>query len=375
MNPIRLELTSEQFAALGGHIPGPRTALSPLPAVDPAGLPVPEIDNQLIRAGLLDLNQQVKEPFGSLLPALGKTDVMADLSWTNAGEPNGFSLYSPKTLDGSNPWAPTWMGESGSGGVVLRSPFTRQDLEVELQPVLGAGEASAPKMEVGLTAPQAMVLAALMDRQNPQIGADASRVLGSLQGTEAPDKLRRYFSVPIQTLIPSMDWNLESVEHVLKSLIRLGVCIQSNQEEFSLTESMRKIVEGFVVAGKVFWLTIRRSEGESAELPETEAEHIGFCSSGTNLVFSWLNGAFCLKTFSKAEVAEMIAKEIFPAVISLPERPAVFSPVQQLAAPAVRIAAAPVKKKKIPTGLIAGLVGALLVACVLVVVGAVLLLG
>ena len=134
MNPIRLELTSEQFTALGSHIPGPRKALSPLPAGDPVD---PEMDNPLIQAGLLDPNQQVKEPFGSLLSALGNTDVMVDLSWTDAGEPNGCSLYSPKTLDGSNPWAPTWMGEAGSGGLVLRSPFTRQDLEAELQPVLG----------------------------------------------------------------------------------------------------------------------------------------------------------------------------------------------------------------------------------------------
>jgi hypothetical protein len=362
MNPIRLELTPEQFAALGGHTPGPRKPLSPLPAGEDA---VPEMDTQLIQAGLLDPNRDVKEPFDGLLSALGKAEVMVDLSWTDAGDTKGFTLYSPKTLDGSNPWAPTWAAETALSGVVLRSPFTRQDLETELQLFLGAGEASAPILEVRLTVPQAVVLAALMDGQNPQNAADASLVLETLQRAGAPEKLRRYFSVPVQSLTPALDWTLESVQHVLNSLVRLGLCTQSGEAGYFLSEPMRKILESCAISGKVFWLTLRRSEGESEELPETEAEHIGFCSSGTNLVFSWMNGNFRLKTFSRADIAGMIAKEIFPVVLSPVERPV---------ASAVRIAATPEIKKKIPTGLIAGLVGVLLVACVLLVVGVVLLL-
>jgi hypothetical protein len=375
MNPIRLDLTPEQLAALGGHTPGPRKALSPLP---PGGPTDPELDKQLIQAGLLDPNQQIKEPFGSLLSALGKTDVLVDVSWTNAGEPNGFSLYSPKTLDGSNPWAPTWIGEAGSGGVVLRSPFTRPNLEAELQPFLEMGDAAAPKLEIGLTAPQAVILSALMDGQRSRNGTedsvrpafkpqtcDVDWILGYLHGTEGPDKRQGYFSVPIMSLIPAMDWNPGNVLHVLNSLVRLGLCTQSNTDDYSLAEPMRNILTGFAGFGRLFWLSIRRSGGESDELAETEAEHIGFCSSGMNLVFSWSNGNFHLKTFSGAEITEVIAKEIFPAALS---------PVQRPAAPAIRIAAAPVKKKKVPTGLIAGLVGVLLVACVMVVVGVVLLL-
>jgi hypothetical protein len=362
LNPIQLELTPEQFAALGGHITGPRKPLSPLPAGEEA---VPQMDNQLIQAGLLDPNREVKEPFGSLLSALGKAEVMVDLNWTDAGDSKGFSIYSPKALDGSNPWAPTRVAETGLGGMVLRSPFTRQDLEAELQRVLGAGEASAPKLEVGLTAPQALVLAALLDGQNQQNTVDASLILETLQGTGTSEKLRRYFSVPLQTLIPALDWTLESVQHVLNSLVRLGLCSQSGEAGYSLSEPMRKILEGSAIPGKAFWLTMRRSEGESDELPETEADHIGFCSSGTNLVFSWMNGNFRLKTFTSADIAGMIAKEIFPAVLS---------PVQRPATPAVRIASAPVRKKKVSKGLIAGFVGVLLVACVLLVLGVVLLL-
>jgi hypothetical protein len=130
---------------------------------------------------------------------------------------------------------------------------------------------------------------------------------------------------------------------------------------------MRKILEGCAVPGKVFWLTLRRSEGESDELLETEAEHIGFSLRGTNLVFSWLNGNFRLKTISRADVVEMIAHEIFAAQPILP-------PAQRPATPAVQYAAAPVMKKKVPKRLIAGLVGVLLLACVLMVVGVVLLL-
>jgi hypothetical protein len=375
MNPIRLELTPEQFAALGGHTPGPRKALSPLPAGEAAD---PEMDKQLVQAGLLDPNRRVKEPFGSLLSALGNTDVMVDLSWTDAGETNGFSLYSPKTLEGSNPWAPTWVAETGSGGVVLRSPFTRQDLEVELQPVLEAGEVSTPKLEIGLTAPQAVILSVLMDRQKPQSGTeesagpafkpqacDAAWILGFLHEPEGPGKRQRHFSVPILALIPAMDWNPGNVQHVLNSLVRLGLCTQSNTDDYSLAEPMRNILTGFAGLGRLFWLSIRRSGGENDELAETEAEHIGFCSNGMNLVFSWSNGNFQLKMFSRADINELIAKEIFPAVLS---------PVQRPAAPAIQIAAVPVKKKKVPTGLIAGLVGVLLIACVLVCVGVVLLL-
>jgi hypothetical protein len=375
MNPIRLDLTPEQFAALGGHTPGLRKGLSPLPPRGPAD---PEMDRQLIQAGLLDPNQQVKEPFGSLLSALGNTDVMVDLRWTDAGEPNGFSLVSPKTLDGSNPWAPTWVAETGSGGVVLRSPFTRQNLEVELQPVLEAGNASTPKFEIGLTAPQAVMLAVLMDGQRPQNGVeesarpafksqtwDADRVLRSLQGSQGPEERPGYFSVPIMALIPAVDWNLGNVLQVLNSLIQLGLCTRSNTGDYSLAEPMRKLLTGFAGLGRLFWLSIRRSGGENDELAETEAEHIGFCSNGINLVFSWSNENFHLKTFSRAEITELIAKEIFPATLS---------PVQRPAAPAVQIAAAPVQKKKVPTGLIAGFVGVLLVACVLMCVGVVLLL-
>jgi hypothetical protein len=384
MNPIRLELTSEQFAALGGHITGLRKPLSPLPAAEKA---VPEMDHQLIQAGLLDTDRQVKEPFGSLLSALGKTEGMVDLSWTDGGEPTGFSLYSPKTMDGSNPWAPTWIGETASGGVVLRSPFTTPDLQAELQPVLGAGDASTPNVEFGLTASQALVLSALMDLQSPKntveesagyglnpLAWEASGVLMSMQGAGGQDKRPGYFSVPILALLPPLDWNLENVQHVLNSLVRLGVCTQSGENRFSLSEPIRKTLAGCAVSGNVFWLTLRRSEEDSDEFPETEAEYIGFCSGGTNLVFSWSNGNFHLQTFSRAEVAEMIAKEVFPAVPSLVQSPAALPPVHRPVAPAVRIAATPVKKKKLPTGLIVGLVGVLLVACVLVVVGVVLLL-
>ncbi len=377
MNPIRLELTPEQLAALGGHTPGPRKALSPLP---PEGPTDPEMDKQLIQAGLLDPNQQVKEPFGDFLSALGKTEVMVDLSWAEAGEISSFSLYAHIMGDDSAAWVPTWAGEAESGRLLLQSPFTRQDLEAELAPVLQEGEASTPALEIGLTPPQAVVLSVLMDKQSPFNAAeesgghvstpqawDAASVLGSLQGTQGPDELPRYFSVPLLAVIPALDWNLESVQHVLNSLVRLGLCTQSKQDEYSLAEPMRKMLEGFVVPGKIFWLTIRRSSGESDELPETEAEHIGFSLRGTNLVFSWLNGNFRLKTVSKADVVEMIAHEIFAAQPILP-------PAQHPATPAVQYAAAPVMKKKVPKRLIAGLVGVLLLACVLMVVGAVLLL-
>jgi hypothetical protein len=375
MNPIRLELTSEQFAALGSHTPGSRKALSPLPPRGPAN---PEVDNQLSQAGLLVSNQQVSEPYGSFLHILGNTEVVLDMHWTETGEPGSFSLYSPKTLDGSAPWAPTWAAQVEEGRVLWQSPFTRTDLAGVLQPILEAGESSTPNLEIGLSAPQARVLSALMDclsRQNALEGPDGralerqawdtSGVLGCLQGSLGPDKLQRYFSVPILALIPAMDWNLGNVQIVLNSLVRMGLCTRSNTDEYSLAEPMRNILAGFAGLGRLFWLSIRRSGGEDDELPETEAEQIGFCSSGTNLVFSWSNGNFHLKTFSGAEITEVIAKEIFPAALS---------PVQRPAAPAIRIAAAPVKKKKVPTGLIAGLVGVLLVACVMVVVGVVLLL-
>jgi hypothetical protein len=314
-----------------GHIPGPRKALSPLPAGEATD---PEMDKQLIQAGLLDPNQQVKEPFGSLLSALGNTDVMVDLSWTDAGETNGFSLYSLKTLEGSNPWAPTWVAETGSGGVVLRSPFTRQDLEVELQPVLEAGEVSTPKLEIGLTAPQAVILSVLMDRQKPQSGTeessgpgfkpqacDAAWILDFLHEPEGPGKRQRYFSVPILALTPPMDWNPDNVLHVLNSLVRLGLCTQSNTGDYSLAEPMRNILAGFAGSGRLFWLSIRWSGGESDELTETEAEHIDFCSGGMNLVFSRSNGSFHLKTFSKIDIIGMIEKEIFPKVLSPVQHP------------------------------------------------------
>ena len=375
MNPIRLELTPEQFAALGGHIPGVRNVLSPLAA---GGATDPGMDQQLTQAGLLDANSHVKEPFGSLLSALGKTDVMLDLRWTEAGEPKGFSLYSPKTLDDSNPWAPTWMEETGAGGVVLRSPFTRPDLDAELERFLEAGEASTPPLEIGLTAPQAVVLSVLMDAQRPQdemerstgtevqpLACDVTWILMCLKGTQSPDKCRKYFSVPVQALLPAMEWNPDSVLHVLNSLVRMGLCTQRDTSDFCLAEPMRKLLAGFVGTGKIFWLSSLRSGGENDELAEAETEQIGFCASGMNLVFSWSNGNFQLKTFSSAEFTGGITKEIFPLVVS---------PVQRPAAPVIRMAAAPLKKKKSPIGLIAGLVAVLLVACVMVVVGLVFLL-
>jgi hypothetical protein len=362
MNPIRLELTPEQFAALGSHTPGIRKPLSPLPAGEEV---VREMDNQLVQAGLLDPNRQLKEPYANLLSILGKAEVMVDLSWTDAGDPKGFSLYSPRSLDGSNPWAPTWVAETGSGGLVLQSPFTRQDLDGELQQILGVGETSAQNIEILLTAPQAEVLAALMDEQNLQNAADTSMVLETLQGIRGPEKSRRYFLVPIQMLTKALEWTPESVQQVLNSLVRLGLCMQSGGIGYFLSEPIKKILEGSVIPGKAFWLSLRQTDGESDELQETEAEHIGFYLNGANLVFSCVNENFRLKTFSREDVAGMIAKEIFPATLS---------PRQPLAAPSVRIAAAPVKKKKVPTGLIAGLAGVLLIACVLMVLGLVLLL-
>ncbi len=258
-------------------------------------------------------------------------------------------------------------------------------LSLILRPLLGL--AGIP-LAVALTfTTQALVLLSLQNRRFPgliDVKTTAVRaglaailagivapifLLGSLQGDMASDMLRRYFSIPIRSLIPSMAWTLESVGHVLNSLVRLGACTQLKENEYSLSEPLRQVREGCALPGKVFWLTLRRSDVESDELPETEAEHIGFCSGGTHLVFSWMNGTFRLKTFSGAEVVEMIAKEIFPVIL-----PPVQPPVRPPAVPAVRAAAAPVIKKKIPTGLIAGLVGVMLVACVLLVVGLVLLL-
>jgi hypothetical protein len=387
MNPIRLELTPEQFAALGSHTPGPRKALSPLP---PWGLADPYVDQQLLQAGLLASNQQISEPYGSCLSSLGKTEAVLDLHWTEAGEPKCFSLYAPKTVDSPAAWAPTWAAEVDEGRVLWHSPFTRQDLEGVLQPVLETGETRAPKLEIGLSAPQALVLSALMDCQSPQNAVEgqdgqvwnASRVLGGLQGSQDPYKLSRYFSVPLLALVPVIDWNLSNVQIVLNSLVRMGLCSQPNQEGYALAEPMQTILAGFAGSGRLFWLSIRRAGGED-ELEETEVEQVGFCASGTNLVFAWSNGSFQLKTCSRAEMTGQIVKEIFPAVV-LPVqspvvvppvyRPVVLPPVQRQAAPAAPMTAAPVIKKRVPIGLIAGLVGVGVVACVLVVVGLVLLM-
>jgi hypothetical protein len=361
MNPITLQLTFEQFAALGSHIPGPRSPLSPLPPVEPADAAV---DQQLVRAGLLGPAGQAPEPLGSLFSILGKTAGMVEMSWMDpAGETRNVSLYSPKTLDGSAAWAPTRIAESSDGRLVLRSPCSRAELQAELLSVLGPGDLASLKMDPGLTAPQALALAALMDGQASPGGVTASMVLDLLQGTAAPAGLKRVILLPLLTLVPSMDWTLDSVQHVLNSLVRMGWCTLLNETAYSLSEPLRRILAGAAAPRQVIWLTFRRSEAEAAS--DMEAEHIVFSFNATNLVFSWSNGAFQLKTFSTAELAGLIAGEVTP--VTLP-------PLPRPVAPAVLPASMPVKKKKVPKGLIAGLVGVLLFACILLVVGMVLLL-
>jgi hypothetical protein len=67
MTPIRVELTTDMFEALGSYWPDTSKALSPLQRSVP---PSPTIDEKVIQAGILDPGKKVAQSFDCLLASL-----------------------------------------------------------------------------------------------------------------------------------------------------------------------------------------------------------------------------------------------------------------------------------------------------------------
>jgi hypothetical protein len=388
MNPIHLELTAELFEAFGSLYPGTRKPLSPL---QPFGPSSPNSDQKFIQEGILDSQKHVKEPFISLLTNLAKTDVHLELSWDHSGEQKSLSIYSNRRVYSSNLYAPTFVSSHQAGRFTCDSPFTRSDLDAELSPLLEPEAGPVPQLGVGLTAEQVAVLSTLMDLQR-QINAvqekikpsdeqtralirwNSSMVLEALHRPDDTDKSVWVFSFPITTFIPIQEWDLENIQNVIHSLVELGLLTRINDADFAFSEPMLKIVEHFTVFGKLFWLSIRRDSEGMDDFQASEEEHIGYCSQGLNLVFSTVEiGKFLLRTLSRNRVTELIAQEIFPAI--LPEVQSQRVPVNSKTGVPASIgqAAVPVQKKTRSNEYIIGLVALVVVACIVMSFGVVLL--
>ena len=408
MNPIRVQLTTEMFEALGSYWPDTRKALSPLQR---SGPPSPTIDEKLIQAGILDPGKKVAQPFDRLLANLAGTDVYLDLSWNHSGGQKRLSIYSTKTIDPANLYAPTFISARQTGGLILQSPFSRQDLETELQDLLETVTDPDVNLEVGLSAEQALVLFTLMDLQR-QINAvqekfkpaaeqapaenswKAANILKAIEGASDTDKSLWVFSVPGRTLIPARDLSIENLQNGLAGLVNLGLLNESNDNKYSFSVLMMNIIKRFTVFGKLFWLSVH-SANDDDDLPETEQEHVGYCSQGVNLAFSvFENENIRLRTLSRKSVIEMIAGEAFPT--ALPEwqnqtvpsirKPAITAmlqdatlaastsaPLKVTSMPApIRETTVPASKKKIPQKLIVGFAVTMVLACLLVLAGAAL---
>ena len=410
MIPVRVELTAELFEALGSHCPVTRNTLSPLRPFGPSS---PAIDQELILAGILDSQKQVKEPFNSLLANLARTDVYLDLSWYHSGEQKNLSIYSVNTIELSNLYAPTFTSPRPSGRLILQSPFSREDLDGELHDLLETGTDSDSNLKFELTFEQVVALFTMMDLQRQIIAVqekikpsavqasientwNASIVLRAYQGTHDSEKSLWVFSVLVKTLIPVNDLNIENIQNGMDGLVNLGLLTQSNDSEYAFSTALMNIIGHFTVFSKTFWLSVRRADDESEEFPETGEDHIGYCSQGVNLVFSALEQKrFQLRTLSGKFIADMIANEAFPSAlpewqnktVPVTQKATVFARILEAPIPApnpapipapvpalVRETTVPPQKKKVPRRMIVGLVVILVFGCILILAGAALLI-